>query len=321
MVRVPVPHSAERAYRIIHDGLQEIFEARWLVGLFLGAAVLTGVLCVPGIGIPLATGILILGALGYGELIRQCGVDFWDFDDWKKPGPLLQRIGVATLFGLGLAAPMLLSPRGFTNPPRFSTIGVILGLIGALILPVAMLLTYARDNSGPLGWRRGSSVLVRYPVASFLPLLLIPLGMVFSELLLIVITSWQGMFPFLVLDLFPGGEYYANLYKIPMYGNYTKSELPDMRFIHLYLRRLHQGYMLTTALPATLSKKTLILASPWTLELTDRDYLTIRAMYTQVTTMVLFLFLALQARWLGAISTLESNRSLQIDSQVRETIK
>jgi hypothetical protein len=122
------------------------------------------------------------------------------------------------------------------------------------------------------------------------------------------------MFPFLLLDLFPGAEYYAEQYKIHKYGNYTKAELPDSRFLHLYLRRLHQGYSLTGALPATLSKKTFVLASPWTLELADSGYLMIRAIYTQVATVVLFVFLALQSRWLGAISILDSKRSLEIDS-------
>jgi hypothetical protein len=120
------------------------------------------------------------------------------------------------------------------------------------------------------------------------------------------------MFPFLILDLWPGSEYFAEQYKIPKYGNYTKAIFPDMRFFHLYLRRLHQGYALTATIPASLSRKTFILASPWTLELTDPEYLRIRAIYSQVITMVLLFFFALQSRWLGAISTLESKRSLEM---------
>jgi hypothetical protein len=311
MVHVPVPRSAERAYRVIHDGLQDVFEARWPFVLFLGAAALTGVLCVPGIGVPLATLILFLGALGYGELIRQCGIDFWDFDDWKEPSQLLRRVGVAALFGLGVAAPMLLSRGGFGESPRFTTLGLLVGLAGTMILPVLMFLIYARDEKGPLGWRRGRDVLIRYPVATFLALLLVPLGVVASELVLIAITSWQGMFPFLVLDLFPGSDYFAEQYKIPRYGNYTKPELPDVRFFHLYLRRLHHGYTLTAALPASLSKKTFIVASPWTLDYSDSGYLTARAIYSQMSTMIIFVFMALQARWLGAISTLDSRQSLE----------
>jgi hypothetical protein len=314
MVRVPVPRSPELAYRVIHDGLQEIFEARWLFVLFLGAAALTGVLCVPTIGVPLATLVLILGALGYGELIRQCGVDYWDFDDWKQPTTLARRVGIAVLFGLGVAAPMLLSPGGLSNSPRFSTLGLLVAFVGSVTVPVAMFLAYARDNKGPLGWSRGTSVLMRYPVATFLALMLVPLGVVVAELVIIFASSWQGMFPFLVLDLFPGSEYFAEQYKIHKYGNYTKAELPDARFFHLYLRRLHHGFTLTGALPASLSKKTFVLASPWTLELTDSSYMTIRAIYTQVATMVLFVFLALQSRWLGAISTLDSKRSLDLNS-------
>src|SRR5205823_5105650 len=122
--------------------------------------------------------------------------------------------------------------------------------------------------------------------------------------------SWQGMFPFLTLDFYPGSDYFAEQYKIPKYGNYTKSELPDARFFHLYLRRLHQGYTMVASLPASLSKQTNILASAWTLDLDDWDYLRYRAMYTLVSNMVLIFFLALQSLWLGAISTLASRRSL-----------
>ena len=314
MVRVPVPRSSERAYRIIHDGLQEVFEGRWLFVLFVGAGVLTGMLCVPVVGVPLGTLVLILGALGYGELIRQCGVDYWDFDDWKEPAELAQRVGIATLAGLGVAAPMLLSRGGFGEAPRFTTLGVLIGLVGTMVLPLAIFLVYARDNKGPLGWRRGASLLLRYPVATFLALFLVPIGVVAAELVLILCTSWQGMFPFLVLDLFPGSEYYAEQYKIAMYGNYTKSELPDSRFFHLYFRRLHHGFSLISALPASLSRKTQVLASLWTLELTDDSYRLIRAGYTQVGTMVLLVFLALQSRWLGAISTLESPPAVDPDS-------
>ena len=123
------------------------------------------------------------------------------------------------------------------------------------------------------------------------------------------------MFPFLVLDLFPGSEYFAEQYKIPKYGNYTKSELPDSRFIHLYFRRLHQGYHADGGAPRLALTKTFVLASPWTLELTDVDYLLIRAIYSQVSTMVLFVFLALQSRWLGAISTLDRSGRLGVESR------
>src|SRR6516164_4831833 len=68
MVHVPVPHSAERAYWTIRDGLQDVFEPRWLFVLLLGSAALIGVLCVPEIGVPLSTGVLFVAALGYGEV-------------------------------------------------------------------------------------------------------------------------------------------------------------------------------------------------------------------------------------------------------------
>jgi hypothetical protein len=309
MVHVPVPHSAERAYWTIREGLQDVFELRWLCALFVGAAVLVGVLCIPAIGVPISTMVLFLGALAYGEVIRQCGTSYWDFDDWKQPGWLLARLSVALVFALCVAAPMLLAPGGFGSVPRFSTFGVLLALLAAMILPLAMFLTYARDDQGPLGWRRGTSVLMRYPVATLLALLLVPVGVVATEMLVVLLLAWFGSFRFLLLEVFPGSEYFAELYGIQKYGNYTRPYWPDMHFFHLYLRRLHQGFCFVTGLPASLSASTFIIGSVWTLELTDGDYLRMRAIYSQLIVMCLLLLLAVQARWLGAISTLDSKLS------------
>src|SRR5262249_19759101 len=80
MARVAVPRSPERAYRVVTDGISEVFDLPWIGALAAGAAALTGVLCVPGVGVPLSLIVLLVGTLAYGELIRQCGVDVWDFD-------------------------------------------------------------------------------------------------------------------------------------------------------------------------------------------------------------------------------------------------
>jgi hypothetical protein len=311
MVHVPVPHSAERAYWTIREGLQDVFEPRWLGVLVLGAAALVGVLCVPGIGVPLSLLVLFPAALAYGELIRQCGTDYWEFDDWRRPGLLLARWGVALGFALCVAAPMLLAPGGFGHVPRSTTFGVFLAFLAALVLPLAMFLTYARDEHGPLGWRRGGSVLVRYPVATILALLLVPVGVVAIEMVVALLMTWFGSFRFLLLELFPGSEYFAGQHGIAKYGNYTRPYWPDQHFFHLYLRRLHQGYSFSTALPASLSASTFIIASVWTLELTDGDYLRIRAIYSLLVVALFFTLLAVQARWLGAMSTLDSKRSLE----------
>jgi hypothetical protein len=255
--------------------------------------------------------VLFLGALAYGELIRQCGTEYWDFDDWKRPGRLIARGGVSLLFALCIAAPMLLSPGGFGHVPRSSTLGVFLALLAAMLLPLAMFLTYARDEQGPLSWRRGASVLARYPLATVLALVLVPVGVIAIEAVVALVTSWFGNFRFLLLELFPGSEYFAEHYGISKYGNYTRPYWPDARFFHLYMRRLHQGFSLTTGLPASLSASTFIIGSVWTLELTDGEYLRMRAIYSQLVAFLLVVLLAVQARWLGAMSTLDSKRSLE----------
>ncbi len=210
---------------------------------------------------------------------------------------------------LGLTAPMLLSPGGWGQPPRFNNAGLIAAIVGSLVVPMFMFVAYARDTDGPLGWRRGWKVLWRYPVATCLALLLVPLGVVVTELVLIFVTSWMGMFRFLNLDLYPGTEYFAAQYHIPKYINYTGTEFPDSRFFHLYFRRLHQGFTLTATTIASLSRRPFLLASPWTLDLWDSNYMMYRAWYGQVASFVLIGFLALQSRWLGAIASLESKPS------------
>jgi hypothetical protein len=314
LVPVPVPRSPERAYFAIRDGLPEVFELPWLVALCLAAALLTAVLCVPGVGVPLGTLVLFLGALGYGELIRQCGIDYWDFDDWKKPGKLLARVGVALLFALGVAAPLLLGLRSSGHVPRFTTLGFFLAVLASGLLPVAMFLTYARNDLGSLGWHRGGSLLLRYPLVTFLALVIVPLGVVVAEVVTTLFMIWQGDFRFLLLELFPGSEYYAPQHKIEQFGNYTRPYLPDPRFFHLYFRRLHQGYAFVSALPASLSAKTFVMQSPWTLELTDGDYLQIRAKHTLLVTLILLLSFALQARWLGAVATLEKQQPTEAEA-------
>ena len=299
MVPVPVPRSPERAYRAICEGLPEVFDIRWLLALCLGSAVLTGVLCVPRVGVSLSVVILLLGALGYGELIRQCGIDYWDFDDWKRPGPLLRAVAVALLFALGVTAPLLLTPRGWEHAPRFNTSGLLLALLGAGVLPLAMFLTYARNDRGSLGLSRGGSLLARYPLATFLALMVVPFGVVVAEVMTTLFTVWQGEFRFLLLELFPDSVYYAGQCKIEP-SNYTRPYLPDPRFYHLYFRRLHQGYAFISALPASLSCETSIMSrpSPWTFELSDGEYLQMRVKHTFVVTLILLLFLALQrAGW------------------------
>jgi hypothetical protein len=315
MVPVPVPRSPERAYRAICEGLPEVFDIRWLVALVLGAVVLTAVLCVPGIGVPLSVVILFLGALAYGELIRQCGIDYWDFDDWKRPGPLLARVGVAFLFALAIAAPLLLTPHNSDHAPRFNTFGVLLGLLGAGVLPLAMFLIYARNDRGSLGLVRGASLLVRYPVATFLALMVVPLGVVVAEAFITLTMAWQGEFRFLVLELFPDSLYYGPQYRIGP-SNYTRPYLPDPRFYQLYFRRLYQGYSFISALPASLSCKTAIVTrpSPWTFELSEAEYLQMRIKHTFMVMLIPLLSLAFQARWLGAISTLDSKRSAEAEA-------
>jgi hypothetical protein len=314
MVRVPVPHSSERAFRIITDALPEVYHPGWLLALFVYTALVTGVLCVPGRGPLYGALVLILGAIGYGEVIRQCGIDTWDFDDWKRPGQILQRLGAASLLGVSLAAPLLLAPGGPGNPPRFSTLGFLAGLFGSMVLPVLMFLAFARDEDGPLGWRRAGTVLWHYPVATSLALALIPLGVIAAEFFFVFVSCYLGSFRFLLLELFPGSQKFAEEYGIPIYGNYTRPMFPDMRFVHLYWRRVHQGFSFTGGLPGSLAGRPNILLSVWTMELMDADYLRIKVLYCQFTNMVLLFFLALQSRWLGVLSTLESKRVLESSS-------
>ena len=117
MVRVPVPRSTERAYRVITEGLHEVFEARWLGTLFVGAAALTAALCVPGIGIPLGT--LVLdprrGRLRRADppvRDRRLGLRRLE----ATGAAILRASAIATLVGLSVAAPMLLSRGGFGQP-------------------------------------------------------------------------------------------------------------------------------------------------------------------------------------------------------------
>jgi len=249
---------------------------------------------------PLSTLVLILGAPRYGELIRQCGIDVWDFDDWKQPAQLFPRVGIAVLVGLWRGVTDAAEPRRTRAAPEVQYARGDRGLRRHDGAAPGLFVIYARDEQGPLGWQRARSVLLRYPVATVLAVMLVPIGVVVAELVVILITSWQGMFPFLILDMFPGVGVFRRTIQDPQICNYTRAVLPDSRFF-TSTESPASGFQLTVRAPASLSLRPSS-GKPLDARIDRHGLSAIRAMYSQVSTMVLFLFMALQARWLGRSS-------------------
>ena len=95
-------------------------------------------------------------------------------------------------------------PEASDIVPRFNTFGLLLALLGAGVLPLAMFLTYARERSGSLRLAPGGSLLLRYPLATFLGLADRAARRRGRRGVRDPVHGLAGGFRFLLLELFPG---------------------------------------------------------------------------------------------------------------------
>ena len=170
---------------------------------------------------------------------------------WAGPARVL--LGVAAAFVL--VAPMLIRNRGQALPPEGATPGVLwllaLALAGWLLMPVVLVAAYAHDRHGPLPPRLVLKSLARHPLATLAALLVVPLGLLATEVLVASFVWEQGQLPLMVADLFPPPRFEWEI---------------DGRHLYLQLRR-HQRSLRTSASQRAPSSRSIraayATASPW----------------------------------------------------------
>ena len=308
-VAVPLPKiSVEWLFHLLRRGARDVFGLGTATLLVLGSMLTCAALLVPGNGIVTSIAALTLVLFGYGEMVRRGSRPDWV----DRPAvPLLTRIWRASLClatAAAMLSPWLLAPGYDGGSPRLTKSGVAAGLAGLAAIPLVFLGTYAHDPN-----RRGPIRLVartasRHPLGLLLALLLVPAAIVGLEGLLFLLTRHEEMFPFLVLDIFPKPSTVRLDFGIPFFGESDFRKMPDSVFIDLYRDRLRQGYTFVGALPASLALQTKNGFDPWALWMTDRKYLVIRLLFTLMVAMGVLGVMAVQARWLGLLASIDDRR-------------
>jgi hypothetical protein len=312
VVEVPVPKAPVGwVARVLRRGARDVLEARTFTLLVLGSFLVTAALLIPGNGCWTAAVALTFVGLGYGELVRRGSSPDWSNRPRISLWARLWRIGLCGVAAFAMVSPWLLA-RGYhaTASPRMTRLGVSLALLAASVLPLLMLATFAHDARGRGPRRLVFSTIGRHPVAVLGALALVPLSLIVLECILYATTRYQGIFSFLVLDLFPKPDSVHPSYGIPYFGWSDYRAFPESVYVGMYAERLRQGYSFVTALPASVAIQTNNGFAPFAALMSDLKYLGIRVFFTFVVVMSVLAVMAVQSRWLGLLSSMDSRRGI-----------
>jgi hypothetical protein len=153
-------------------------------------------------------------------------------------------------------------------------------------------------------------------------LLVLPLSLVAIELMLLLVGRFTSTLGFLLIDVFPPRESITVLFgRLPYYMPSPARETwvdvvdaPNSVIFSLYGQSLRQGYTLLGAIPASLALGRTTGYDTLTLRTGPWVYLAYRMGYTLLIVAGVLSALAVQARWLGLLSTIDSRRSSVTDS-------
>ncbi len=313
---VPVPRVKSQKGRVGHlfVGLRDVFRADIFLAILLGALVVSFALAIPVLGA--AVGLILLAAAAgvYREVIRLSGLQ-------GAPVPLEPawrvwpvRCAWGLVIALGLTAPVLLR-HGIMDsyrwliPLRGAGVAAAAAL-GWIAVPLIAMVGSACDRSGPMSVRAAINVLARYPIATLAGLLIVPAGLLLLEVALVAITAQQGWFGFIVLDLFPTMKSDWLPHQGPFPLDVPFPEHAYLReFFRPYTHGLRLGYTLMGAIPASLPRFSDWRVSPWFPIVHDWVYPIVKVLVSTLAVAVFALLLAIQARWLGLIPTLDAGRN------------
>jgi hypothetical protein len=291
--------------------------------ILAGAAVMTAVLLVPRAGLGLALGLMAASGFGYGSQIR-AGVVGLTPDPDRQPQVLprrllLARAGLSVAAVAALAVPLLVRNRGYALPPAegSASVGVgalmVLALAGGVMAPLMLLAAFAHDGDAPLPAARALAAVGRHPLATLAALLVVPLGLLATEAVVAASAWQQGQLPLLVADLFPpprvaqlddGAHFYFDYGGTPVDLNCSDSFSPMVR---VYPQGVRRGFTLSALVPASLSVGLLqVRQRLWMYHVNPVHYLMLRIALTLLILWAAGTLLTVQARWLGAIASVDS---------------
>jgi hypothetical protein len=328
-VSVPIPVApADWVVRLLRMGARQLLEARVFTLLAMGAVVVTlglGITHVglsprilsriPTPGIWFAGIALSLVMIGYGELLRRGSQGDWT--SRPRVGWLARawRTLICLSAGFALILPLVYA-SGSQTVPRVTIQGLTIAVGVTLIMPLVMLGTYAPRGTVSDRLRMVGSMLARHPMAVLASLLLLPLSLIVIEAAVYAGTRISSDFQFLLIDVFPHRESISMMQGVPIYTIPAYPEgidyrvMPEADIRDFYIDSLKHGYSLMGAIPASLALETSNGFDPtFTLSLDRAGYVAHRMGYTLFVVLCILAVMAIQARWLGLLSTLDTRKT------------
>jgi hypothetical protein len=330
-VPVPIPVAPGGwVARLLRMAARQILDARIVTLLAIGAVLVTLSLSLSSLDHPVghavkARGVnpgvwsaaLALGLVmvGYGELLRRGCQGDWTPRPAVGLLTMAWRALICLATGTALVMPLVIAAVRDT-PPRLTAAGLAIAAACILIFPLVMLATYLPHGS--IGRRMAvvGSMLRRHPMAVLASLLALPLSLLAIELALVLVARMTFTFAFLVVDVFPPRESITVLFRMPYYmttparGTWVDiNDASDSVMFGLYGQSLRQGYTLLGAIPASLALGRTSGYDTLPLQTSAVPYLLYRMGFTLLIVAGMLSALAVQARWLGLLSTIDSRRS------------
>ena len=310
--------SGGRLIRECLDGARDILRFPTVISIGLGALVISIALALPAVGAAAGLALLTIAAVFYLEVFRRSGLVADPVPKATAPSARLAAwwcLWAPTLV-LGLFAPILarhalMDQYGGLVSWRGSAIWA-LRVVGWLGVPLLLLATSGGGGPAPAG--RGLAAIRRHPLATIAALLIFPVGRVFLELVLIAVLIVEGWFGYIALDLFPTPGSDRVVLEVTDYSDDNPAYAPLSYFARTYVHGLRLGYTLTGAIPASLPRGPFVRARPWFRlpytewyfpAMVDWHYPAVRLLFSTLILASAGLILAIQARWLGLIATVD----------------
>lgn len=294
----------------LRSGWERVFASESLGAILLAAALLTGLACIVGAGLPLAMVLLMVIAVGYGELIRRDGL-FGPVDE-EEPGASARNPWVqgtaAVVLALSLCAPYLLTSQGFGGAARVAGADWLYLAGCAVLVPLTMLMIFGHDRFGNPGARRVLRTAWSHPFATLFALLLVPVSAVLLEGSLVILARQFDLLGTLLADVFPNTEKLSRQLDITSFSLYAPGVSTEPGVSQLYLRQLGEGFTMLGAIPPSLSLPMSRSVYASSVVQANSPYFLFRVAATFLSATVMLSALALQARWLGVIASLETSK-------------
>jgi hypothetical protein len=319
-VMVPRVRTGDKLARESLRSARGVLVAESFAWIALGAVVLTCALAIPFVGLPLGVGLILAASPLYCRAIERSGLRGTSASVVacsRSREETKQQWVMSMVVSAGLMAPLVLRHLVMDGAGLFLGIGgvgvALVALSCWLVLPLLLLGFSACDCAGAVGFRQALRATLKHPLATASALLVLPLGLIVFEFVLIGCTAYFSWFGALVSDLFPGPGIHGNTVVFGRGVFYAPGSSFETS-LWRYSDGLHQGYTLLGAIPASLPRGVHTSMTKWLLNLDLWLYLAVRMFLSCLIFMAVGSVLAVQARWLGLIPSIDSPRSSPLTS-------